>query len=188
MAQEFHNFVDVIGSEDRRLAFLADAIRMAPVWGWDWVACKINKAASHGGDSGKSKADFYSRGFPQGLQELMRLHPTIILEGEFLDISGDRLYRMRLQNNFIVTQSEEPLKWEEPVKVAPGRITKKPIRPPKDPPTDAQDLPLLDAEKHLLADAELQAEIDAFTPDDDNPPRFVPPRPAGETLKGIDNI
>lgn len=129
--QEFHNFVTVLGEEKRRLAFLADALRVAHgAWCWDWVKIDCNDQAKFGGDAGKSVADFYSRGFPDGLSE---------------------------QNNQVLEESEEHLEWGPEVEVAPGQVATEPILPGND---TRPEEPVREAATPLLSDPDFLSEID----------------------------
>lgn len=102
-----------MGNPEQRQKFLSDALSLSPKWGWDWVRVEFNDQARVGRDSGKSELDFYTRGFPRGLEELMKSYPEVILEGRFLDISFPRLYKMKLQNNLVLEESEQDVEWDE---------------------------------------------------------------------------
>ena len=67
MAQEFSNTLDLLGAPKERQAFLADALKLSPQWGWDWAEIIVNDQARSGGESGKSRIHFYTRNFPHGL-------------------------------------------------------------------------------------------------------------------------
>jgi len=113
MGQEYHNYLTVTGSPEQRQKFLADAFRLSRQWYWRIVNVDFNDQASGGGDSGKSLLNFYSRNFPRGLDELMKLHPEVMLEGGFLDISGGEGHHMKLQNNEVWDESKSTLEWED---------------------------------------------------------------------------
>jgi hypothetical protein len=92
---------------------VADALRLSPRWRWDWVEVDLNQEARRGGDSGKSRLDFYTRGFPDGLDVLMRQHPEVVLDGHFCDISMPLMRHRKLQNNLVLAESDEEVEWEE---------------------------------------------------------------------------
>lgn len=112
MGQEYQNLIDLLGTEKARQAFLADALRLSPTWGWDWVKIDFNDDASRGRDSGKSKLEFYCKNFPDGLDELMKQHPEVVLYGHFFDIAMSKLHNMKLQNNEVLEESEEDVVWD----------------------------------------------------------------------------
>jgi hypothetical protein len=110
MANEYHNYVDVLGEEKDRQAFLAAALTKGI--NWFWVKIDFNSEAHKGGDSGKSKLDFYSRNFPQGLDVLMEEFPGLTLDGLYIDYSGGVAYKMKTKSNVILEESEESLEQE----------------------------------------------------------------------------
>jgi hypothetical protein len=112
MAQEYHNHVDLLGNREQRQAFLADALRLSPEWAWDWVEVDFNQEARRGGDSGKSRLDFYTRNFPHGLDVLMERHPEVVLDGHFFDISMPVIHHRKLQSNLVLMESDEKVEWE----------------------------------------------------------------------------
>ncbi len=112
MAQEYDNYIDLLGSHGERQQFIADALRLSPKWGWDWVKIDFNDQAFCCGDSGRSHLDFYTHGFPDGLEELMKLYPNVILEGRFFDMSYPEIHRMMLQNNIVFKDSTEAVWFE----------------------------------------------------------------------------
>jgi hypothetical protein len=110
MAQEYHNIVTLTAPLAQRQAFLADALAKSPQWEWDWLKVIINDDAVRGRDRGSSLADWYSRGFPDGLEELMQAHPEVTLVGNYMDISAGTVKTMKTKANQVLEDSgEQPL-------------------------------------------------------------------------------
>lgn len=113
MGQEFHNYITIRGTEKARQAFVADAWRLSSQWGWDWVEVTFNSEASHGRDSGESKLNFYTKNFPLGLEELMTLHPEMILDGDYLDITMPEQHHIEMAGGLISNEWTSPLHYDE---------------------------------------------------------------------------
>jgi hypothetical protein len=41
----------------------------------------------------------------------MTLHPAVVIDGHFLDITMPKLHRMKLRNNEVLEESEEDVEW-----------------------------------------------------------------------------
>jgi hypothetical protein len=108
MSQEYHNYINLDGDIEQRQAFIADAVKLSRAWGWDWVKIIFDDDAVHkGGDSGKSRLDFYTRNFPNGLADLMKLHPETTLDCHLLDLSAEAMFKMLLKDNMILDESTD---------------------------------------------------------------------------------
>jgi hypothetical protein len=76
----------VVGKQEARQSLLVDALRLSPAWGWDFLKIDFNDQAGGASDSGKSVLEFYTCGFPLGMEQLMTLHPEVIRRGQMFSV------------------------------------------------------------------------------------------------------
>ncbi len=109
--QEYHNRVTIIGLPHARLEVVRETLaNKQPMW--EWVGITINQEAGRGRDSGKTVLDFYSRGFPVGLDELSATFPAVTLECELFDITAPLLHYVTMGAGAEIDGRTEEVNWE----------------------------------------------------------------------------
>ena len=104
MSEDFHNRISVKGSPEQRRKLLAEVFTNPPA-NWDWVGVEINSVAYCSADSGESQMDFYSLGFPVGLDILMEKFPEIVLDCKLLNMGSPQMRILKLKGNEILEES-----------------------------------------------------------------------------------
>jgi hypothetical protein len=112
MAQEYHNYINVVNADPgTRRRVVRDVLEATPP-NWDWVKIEINTRASLGQDSGVTLLDFYSRNFPMGLGELSKRFADTVFDCNLFDLSGEVVRRFKLRNDREWDTSTESIEWE----------------------------------------------------------------------------
>ena len=114
MAQEYHNWITVAADLEARKKLASTLVADSPP-GWDWVSITINGEASRGGDSGNMVLDFYSRGFPLGLEKISDDSPDLTFKCQLFDISMPRMYWLTIVEGVVIDEREEEVEFLEPV-------------------------------------------------------------------------
>jgi hypothetical protein len=121
LAQEFHNYVKVIGPQHDRLRLLSEVIGDGRPCNWDWVGVRINARAHHGDEAGESMLDFYSRRSPRGLDYYSGRFPDLRFECSLMDLSGDVVYEVIYQGGVLTHEEQGPIEWlDKPVSEQEG--------------------------------------------------------------------
>lgn len=115
MSQTYHNHIRVTGPAADRLQATIEALKLnMPTCNWDWIEAQIevkDKKNPKGRDADIAKWDFYSRNYPDRLDELSTKFPSLILDCNLMDITGDRAYLFKLQDGRVWEEKTEDIFW-----------------------------------------------------------------------------